>query len=697
MLEPTLATEKDAEGLVAAIAAAPVAAPPRSDTPAAEAARDRAEAAAPEFDPATREALRKIERVYVAVHGIGDQYQYATIQQVANRLARYYDVAAPIPLGSFHSKTAGEVGFLLLKSPPYDPRLVDVGLAEIYWADIPRAVQKEGYKLEESKKWASSLTGRIRLRAEANQRQFVPAVYETIEQVIDEIIQGVAVLDRLFFLLGKVTTFKFRLKDLLDAFLGDVQIVTDFETQRGQLLGHFNAVMEKIHKANEDVEIYFVAHSEGTVVTFLGLLTAFHEYGSAGDDGKPKYRWIEQVRGLMTIGSPIEEHLILWPELFQPFECRKDPNTGAQQPAYNVRPEKLKGPIRWRNYCDKGDPIAYRLVETENWLKRNGWDRVFEFDRDRHEFVFSRYPFPGKAHNDYWEDAEVFGHFIDDVVKPPGVGERTAKPKPPRSDPLVALFSRVVPYLVPALLLFTGVFLLFRGVRTFLVGPNQDDTFGYTLQNAIGYWSLFAGLTLAARVPRLTRSWWAWGASLAMFLAGLIGYSSLVTVDNQEYLTKVPVHRVLSLVQGKEPADLAPGRAYTIGLVGFSGIVCALVLIAQGAALLRPRLGAKTLIIPGLLAVVAVAGSRVAGSMSERMSDRGSLGGMVLGGALFLYLWWLSVVFFDLIFVWHHYVRGSARGATAVDRLRVMCAEPERKHRSDRRRRKAGRSAAPSP
>ena len=63
--------------------------------------------------------------------------------------------------------------------------------------------------------------------------RYLPAVYESIEQIVGEMIEGVAVLDRLFFLAGKVTTFKFRLKDLLDSFLGDVQIVTDFEAQRG--------------------------------------------------------------------------------------------------------------------------------------------------------------------------------------------------------------------------------------------------------------------------------------------------------------------------------------------------------------------------------------------------------------------------------------------------------------------------------
>src|SRR5262249_37078086 len=181
--------------------------PRRTDTPVAEAARKEAEEAVQELDPATKRALQKIKRVYVAIHGIGDQFQYATIQQVANRLGKYYDVAAPVPLGSFHSKSASEVGFLFLAHPPYDLRLEDVGLAEIYWADIPRAVQKEGYTLEEAKKWASSLVGRIRIRAEARDNRFVPTFYETIEQIIGEMIEGVAVLDRLFFLVGKVTTF----------------------------------------------------------------------------------------------------------------------------------------------------------------------------------------------------------------------------------------------------------------------------------------------------------------------------------------------------------------------------------------------------------------------------------------------------------------------------------------------------------
>ena len=259
----------------------------RTDTPAAEAARKEAEAAVKELDPRTKEALKKIQRVYVAVHGIGDQFQYATIQQVANRLGKYYDIAAPVPLGSFHSKSASEVGFLFLKTPPYDSRLRGCRpRRDLLGRHPPRRPEGRATRSR------SPRSGRRAWRAgsgcgpKSHDNRYVPAVYESIEQVIGEMIEGVAVLDRLFFLVGKVTTFKFRLKDLLDSFLGDVQIVTDFEVERGKLLGHFNGVMDKIRKANPDVEIYIVAHSEGTVVAFLGLLTAFHQYGTLGEDGE---------------------------------------------------------------------------------------------------------------------------------------------------------------------------------------------------------------------------------------------------------------------------------------------------------------------------------------------------------------------------------------------------------------------------
>ena len=72
-------------------------------------------------------------------------------------------------------------------------------------------------------------------------------------------------------------------------------------------------------------------------------------------------------------------------------------------------------------YYDLGDPIGFDLEITREWLLQNGWlsstatPGVFQFAKT-HDYGFVRYPFPGKAHNDYWEDPEVFGNFIDGVI-----------------------------------------------------------------------------------------------------------------------------------------------------------------------------------------------------------------------------------------------------------------------------------------
>jgi hypothetical protein len=83
----------------------------------------------------------------------------------------------------------------------------------------------------------------------------------------------------------------------------------------------------------------------------------------------------------------------------------------------DLRPtgRRLDSPIQWRNYYDFGDPIGFRLETAVEFLAHQKC-KAFDFETKKHDFGFSRYWLPGKAHNDYWRDAEVFGHFIDDVV-----------------------------------------------------------------------------------------------------------------------------------------------------------------------------------------------------------------------------------------------------------------------------------------
>src|SRR5262249_1887911 len=141
---------------------------------------------------------------------------------------------------------------------------------------------------------------------------------------------------------------------------------------------------EKAHQQDpgyqkKNLEIHVIAHSEGTVITFLGLLRALCE--------KKTPEWVKSVRGFMTIGSPINKHLILWPELW------------ADVLTAPANPPRKEDRIRWCNYSDYGDPIGFRLKKTREWLTDHGWDGFFDFP-DNQDIGFSRYPFPGKAHSD---------------------------------------------------------------------------------------------------------------------------------------------------------------------------------------------------------------------------------------------------------------------------------------------------------
>ena len=95
-----------------------------------------------------------VQQILVAVHGIGDQFSFETIQLVVYQFCRYFGQPSALPLGRFHSKKVEDEGAYFMQSPP-DPELpANLGFAEIYWADIPRRVALEGYSLEESRKWA---------------------------------------------------------------------------------------------------------------------------------------------------------------------------------------------------------------------------------------------------------------------------------------------------------------------------------------------------------------------------------------------------------------------------------------------------------------------------------------------------------------------------------------------------------------
>ena len=62
------------------------------------------------LEPRWEEKMAK--KIIVAVHGIGGQFTYATIQTVAYQFCGFHRAPAGIPLGGFHAKRVGKQGAL---------------------------------------------------------------------------------------------------------------------------------------------------------------------------------------------------------------------------------------------------------------------------------------------------------------------------------------------------------------------------------------------------------------------------------------------------------------------------------------------------------------------------------------------------------------------------------------------------------
>jgi hypothetical protein len=621
-------------------------------------------------NPSGATAKPSPKKVIVAVHGIGEHFRYETVQAVARQFCRNSEVPVPaaLPLGRFYSglyskdgqveSNAGAVSAaLVIHGFPGPDLSEELGFAEVYWASIPHAPDRDRFLLEESQKWATTVVERLRLHYETNSKELTAKDCERVALVLAEMIQAVDVMERVFFLAEKATKFRFDLKKVLVDHLGDVQMVTEFKQFREDILKIFNGVMEKIAANCPGAEIHIVAHSEGTVISFLGMLRALNNPSPPA--------WAKMVRGFMTIGSPIDKHLLLWPELWTELKPLASPPESAAR-------------VKWINYYDYGDPIGFELPRARKWLEhvRDGrtWSQYFDFAPD---IGFGRYPFPGKAHSDYWNDDSVFKHFIKCVVLPekqeaPAQSPAAAKPVGaapggsgannlgdtewcpgfkelrPRDRFDYRIGSYVVPYFGIAVLFFAAVYLVYKAVWAGLY-PDVDEELWPTIFDVAGIASLLAGITVAVRIPHLTGEWLLRGLGLLLFLLSGVAYSKLVNQD-----TRIAIGKALLLpiqaIAGMEFAVTEP--VTTMVALGFALL---LVVIATLIGWRQPRSATKWLVVLISATVVGLA-SYLFVAFSKTNS---SLWPFFLAAAAFLYLWWLGVLAFDLVFIWHRYIRYS--------------------------------------
>jgi hypothetical protein len=618
-------------------------------------------------------------KIIVAIHGIGDQYRNATIQSVVSSFGRFTDYTAAMPLGRLGT---GDGKSIFLKGPPApQPPLDTIAFVELYWADIPRKVQTEGYRIEETKAWARTVVERLRARYEVfreaarknsgarpgQQGSDLPVElhredFSAAADAIEEMIETFAVLDRLLTVIEKMGLLKFNLNNLLNSYVGDVQIVADFPDQRRLILDQFSKLLHDVTENNE-AEIYVIAHSEGTVVAFMGLLEAMARQPRAnGVLANDPPAWIGQVRGFMTIGSPIDKHLILWPDLWDDLQ--------EQHP--KVKSWSTYPPIWWRNYYDYGDPVGFRLDTARDWLKDHNWKSVFEFE-DRHDHGFSRYLFPGAAHIDYWGDEEVFGHFIETVVfapRDPETGKplnqesqkpETQKPtgrsfrEPPPTKGWQRIGSFVIPYFVVYLLIFLGVYLVYKGTLEYLVppGPERAPYLSHVFKNVAGISALMMGMITLARIPKLTRRWTMLVLGVTGFAIGAAAYGYFVEPEIKRWHTWGRLNDYPAWLSGA----VVIGVAFIV--ICFANWAGRKKLWKPPWSKLRAFLtGTRPLMIPGAACVLLTVAYHVFFSGDDRLNER-PLWPLILASAAFFYLWWLAILIFDLVFVWHRYIRGA--------------------------------------
>jgi hypothetical protein len=565
------------------------------------------------------DARQDVTKLVVAVHGVGDQYSYATLQSVVNQFCRHYQQPMDVPLGAFHN---GRPVFSIEKGA-LDSPLMGFAFAEVYWARIPQELVADKHTLEEAKKWATTIVERLRTRWKRADQPIAcgDADFALSRQILHEMIETIAVAERLCFIAEMGGLFTFDLRKILEDYLGDVQVVAEFGTERRKILQTFAETMEKAAIECPNAGIYIVAHSEGTVVALLGLLEAF------GSPAPPS--WTAHVRGFMTIGSPIDKHLYFWPELFRhALPVRKPP-----------------APIAWRNYYDRGDPIGFELDAVRRWFDERDagpqgvtWRDVFEFD-EQHDFGFTRYPFPGKAHVDYWEDGDVFGHFIESVVaqddrpdagRAPDGTKASARPSPvpPKSRTWSWIVSWILPYVGVFLLLCTAAFIVDKAVLM----ASGDDAAGdlEIFRGTVGLATLLFGVTIAARIPRLTKS------RLKQLGAVAAGALSVVLC-------------LLSWGAFDSRAEDVVPLSSTMLIAASAAVI----VLAWLFGTIRPAWGATPMILIGT-AGVAVCAFKIIGTASE-----GPTWPLAVATVVFLYIWLLAALFFDLIVVWHLYIRSS--------------------------------------
>jgi hypothetical protein len=187
-------------------------------------------------------------------------------------------------------------------------------------------------------------------------------------------------------------------------------------------------------------------------------------------------------------------------------------------------------------------------------------------------------------------------------------------------------------------LLVVAVYILFKAVVE-AIDPGHTiwSSTGEILQGVSRTALVVLGVTVAARLPRLTRNPWLRAAGIGIGLATCALYYVTAPPGNEAAAT----HRFLGLPPGMPTALLG------VSIIGLAYLFGALL----------PSWGVVPLMLAGS---IVVAGKIIWHVLQARqVSEVGPIWPVFLATGLFLYLWWLAVLIFDLVVIWHWYIRNA--------------------------------------
>lgn len=287
----------------------------------------------------------------------------------------------------------------------------NIRFADLWWGDITSDKFRQAG--EPVNRWTRALVNRVDMRmkrSQARQKSASEVWSFGIEAQLQALLEN---LRKTLIPIQTALSFRFKgFSDLIfNRFLGDVQLYGEFAQCRLDASVRFHDRMQALHESHWKAEktrfpnpeeqrapvYHILAHSLGTIMSLDALVAA----------KRNRRDWVSYVESYVTLGSPIDKFIMLWPENYTHLDDPKHPYWADFDWS---DPDATGRKIRHFNFCDEQDPVGHNLdLLHHNTVVKTFFDLI-------EDKVYVRYPVVGKAHVDYWKDSDLFRHILNVTV-----------------------------------------------------------------------------------------------------------------------------------------------------------------------------------------------------------------------------------------------------------------------------------------